>query len=431
MDQVTEEDIDPLLSPPLSQGTFEEMWRNEMVTKTFWESNEVTPTQQATIAFPDEAGSSMDQTNFGLLGPTISAAPSLAPLGEGYLGEENFGNISNLEDFLGHPEFLFPPKDNVAAGSCLFPPTEDYPGQFGFDLEFEQSGTAKSVTYTFSPQLNKLYCQIGKTCKVLVKMSMVPPPGSVVRAMAVYKRSEHMAEVVRRCPHHERQPEHNDMVTPADHLIRVEGNPQTHYSTHQTTNRHSVCVPYQRPQVGMACTIILYNYMCNSSCMGGMNRRPILTILTLENAQGDVLGRRCFEVRICACPGRDRRSEELSALQKGKSLETTKKAPAQSQRPCTPSRRVVRNATSDTETECEDGGTPEPEVYNLVIRNRRHYELLKPILDMLQFQEAQLKEKSEGCKSGKSFLNNRKRGATLTPPRQKKVRVKDETKGPN
>ncbi|XP_015683902.1 cellular tumor antigen p53-like [Protobothrops mucrosquamatus] len=426
MDQAVEEDADPPLSPPLSQGTFEQMWTCEMVDP-FWELKSMDSTQQATIPYLN----STDQTNFGLSAPPVSAGSPLGALAEGYPGGEGFPTLA-LTDFSGDPQFLpLAPPDYGAGESCPIPPTEDYPGQFGFNLEFEQSGTAKSVTYTFSPQLNKLFCQMSKTCKVLIRMSRAPPPGSVVRAMAVYKRSEHMSEVVRRCPHHERHPEHNDGVIPPDHLIRVEGNPLAHYHTDQGTKRHSVRVLYQKPQVGMACTIILYNYMCNSSCMGGMNRRPILTVLTLETEQGEVLGRRCFEVRVCACPGRDRRSEELSFQQKGKSLENTKKAPLQGPRPGASSGRPVQVAPEEETPESESGGTSEPKVYTLVIRNPRHYAILKEVLEGLECRDACQKESTEGCKSGKSVLKSRKRGAKLTSPPPKKFRVKDESQDSN
>merc|ERR1711990_1372794 len=81
--------------------------------------------------------------------------------------------------------------------------------------------------------------------------------------------------------------------------------------------RQSVSVPFGAPAVGTQRSTVLYRYMCNSSCAGGMNRRPIQTVFTLETPTGEVIGRQVVEVRICACPGRDSKVEERNVLNKG------------------------------------------------------------------------------------------------------------------
>ncbi|XP_062396495.1 tumor protein p73 [Sardina pilchardus] len=235
------------------------------------------------------------------LGAPPPRASSTSPF-----GSDNASSVPTPSPY-AQPNSTF----EAASPAPAIPSNTDYPGPHVFQVTFQQSSTAKSATWTYSPLLKKLYCQIAKTCPIQIKLSTTPPPGSIIRAMPIYKKAEHVTEVVKRCPNHELGRDFNDsQVAPASHLIRVEGNNLAQYVDDGVTGRQSVMVPYESPQVGTEFTTILYNFMCNSSCVGGMNRRPILIIITLETRDGQVLGRRAFEGRICACPGRDRKADE-------------------------------------------------------------------------------------------------------------------------
>uniref|UniRef100_A0A8B9KA45 Cellular tumor antigen p53 n=1 Tax=Astyanax mexicanus TaxID=7994 RepID=A0A8B9KA45_ASTMX len=261
--------------------------------------------------------------------------------------------------------------------SPAIPSNTDYAGPHTFDVSFQQSSTAKSATWTYSTDLKKLYCQIAKTCPIQIKVLTNPPQGAVIRAMPVYKKAEHVTEVVKRCPNHELSREFNDgQIAPPSHLIRVEGNSHAQYVEDSITGRQSVLVPYEPPQVGTEFTTILYNFMCNSSCVGGMNRRPILIIVTLETRDGQVLGRRCFEARICACPGRDRKADEDS-IRKQHVSDGTKSSEA------------YRQASHGIQiSSIKKRRSTDEEVFCLPIKGREIYEILvkiKESLELMQF----------------------------------------------
>lgn len=67
------------------------------------------------------------------------------------------------------------------------------------------------LSLQFSEALKKLYCQLSKTTPIEVLVSNEPPPGAILRATAVYKKSEHVAEVVKRCPHHQTEDRKEDI----------------------------------------------------------------------------------------------------------------------------------------------------------------------------------------------------------------------------
>ncbi|XP_035300564.1 tumor protein 63 isoform X6 [Cricetulus griseus] len=264
--------------------------------------------------------------------------------------------------------------------SPAIPSNTDYPGPHSFDVSFQQSSTAKSATWTYSTELKKLYCQIAKTCPIQIKVMTPPPQGAVIRAMPVYKKAEHVTEVVKRCPNHELSREFNEgQIAPPSHLIRVEGNSHAQYVEDPITGRQSVLVPYEPPQVGTEFTTVLYNFMCNSSCVGGMNRRPILIIVTLETRDGQVLGRRCFEARICACPGRDRKADEDS-IRKQQVSDSAKNGDG--------TKRPFRQNTHGIQmTSIKKRRSPDDELLYLPVRGRETYEMLLKIKESLELMQ--------------------------------------------
>ncbi|KAJ8254808.1 hypothetical protein GJAV_G00197560 [Gymnothorax javanicus] len=299
--------------------------------------------------------------------------------------------------------------------SSTVPSTADYPGKHGFQLRFLKLGTAKSVTSTFSPDLNKLFCQLGKTCQVQILVDNPPPLGTMIRAMCVYKKAEHMAFVVHRCPHHEKAAEHDEGNAPPSHLIQVQSCQRALYMEDPNTKRHSVVVPYEAPQCGSECTTVLYKYMCNSSCMGGMSRRPILTIITMETQDGQLLGRRCFEVRVCACPGRDRKSEEKNFLKQQENNGGTKR-----------SFKEVSPSAPQTEVskETKVSSSPEEEVYLLQVRGKERYEMLKKINDCLELEDLMPAAEVEKYRQNLNAKNGNKREFEDVQPRKGKKLLK-------
>lgn len=121
----------------------------------------------------------------------------------------------------------------------------------------------------YSEILNKLYCQLAKTSLIEVLLIKKPPAGAILRATAIYKKIEHVADVVRRCPHHQNEDGKRNSSTLGmfvlaggilrvlstvaaahrSHLIRMEGSQRAQFFEDPHTKRQSVTVPYEPPQV--------------------------------------------------------------------------------------------------------------------------------------------------------------------------------------
>uniref|UniRef100_A0A224YVL2 Cellular tumor antigen p53-like n=1 Tax=Rhipicephalus zambeziensis TaxID=60191 RepID=A0A224YVL2_9ACAR len=199
-----------------------------------------------------------------------------------------------------------------AASSCgLIPATSAFEGDWGFDVSCaSQTKSTKSVSWTYNETRRKLFANMGVVCPFQVSVTKPPPEGAVVRVMAVYAQPDDARHVVKRCLVHKSEidKDNHDQNAPCDHLIRCL-NPTTQYHEDKATGRHSITVLYEKPDAEMRHTVYHLRFMCLSSCNTGINRRGVKLVWTLEY-NGRISGRQVIDLKLCACPGRDRKNEE-------------------------------------------------------------------------------------------------------------------------
>nr|XP_034358568.1 tumor protein p73 isoform X5 [Arvicanthis niloticus] len=369
-----------------SNTTFEHLWSTLEPDSTYFDlpqssqgNSEASGSEESSMdVFQLQGMTSSVMAQFNLLSSAMDQMGSRAAPASPYTPEHAASAPTHSP--YAQPSSTF----DTMSPAPVIPSNTDYPGPHHFEVTFQQSSTAKSATWTYSPLLKKLYCQIAKTCPIQIKVSTPPPPGTAIRAMPVYKKAEHVTDIVKRCPNHELGRDFNEgQSAPASHLIRVEGNNLSQYVDDPVTGRQSVVVPYEPPQVGTEFTTILYNFMCNSSCVGGMNRRPILVIITLETRDGQVLGRRSFEGRICACPGRDRKADEDHYREQQALNESTTKNGAASKRAFKQSPPAIPALGTNVKKRRHG----DEDTFYIHVRGRENFEILMKVKESLELME--------------------------------------------
>ncbi|XP_028403575.1 cellular tumor antigen p53-like [Dendronephthya gigantea] len=193
------------------------------------------------------------------------------------------------------------------------PTSKQFSGDFNFEISFgpPTESAPKSATWTYSPKTSKLYTNIGSYCPFQFKTNGKSMSPAFIRAVAMFKGSSNLHDIVKMCANHAEN--NTDDSQMRNNFFIRSNNANAVYLECPQTGRHSVLVPYSGPQAGTNFVTEMFAFKCFSSCASGHGRKPIEIIFTLEDAEtGNILGRCVVEIRVCACPGRDRRSDEVN-----------------------------------------------------------------------------------------------------------------------
>lgn len=261
------------------------------------------------------------------------------------------------------------PRTTAPNTSSVNQCVNEWPGDFGFSAVIASVPKAgKNVNWTYSEQLRKLYAVVNAPCPIRFVTERAPPEGSFVCAVAVFRESESRRENVLRCPAHR---------TPANALAAGSREDQWFHCDHpQAQNccddanggRHCVRLPLGPEPFSLT-------FGCRNSCPGGLRRRATEVVFLLQSPEGQDLARSVVQVKVCACPGRDRRHDEQGGERERAALVA---------RAALPSTSMHRDADGTDGSSSDSGGEGRGGTFILHVKDRDVYKFLYQVHQSLE-----------------------------------------------
>ncbi|XP_042870755.1 cellular tumor antigen p53-like isoform X2 [Penaeus japonicus] len=338
------------------------------------QNSEPSPTTVPVIPAPVSEASCLSNPQSMAVGPPVmNPSASLATFPEG--PGPRFFIVAPPPQGQGHSNVSMlelASQSTTVSGVVDVPILTDMEGEYGFTVSIQdRERTTKSPMWLMSKITKKLYTNINKAVPFEINLKKrVVNENFFIRAVPVFSSPQFLRTNVNRCPNHASptDPTNHDFPYP-EHVVRAD-HPGARYDN--TNGRLSVRVPLDILQDGSGSdyTPVLLRFMCLGSCVGGINRRPIAIILTLENGNGHVVGRKVVDVRVCACPTRDIRTDENAAQNKGK-----RKC---SSMPLSP--HLTKKKLRTVEPKIEPREEAE-ESYTITVKSRKLFDLLKGVIE--------------------------------------------------
>ncbi|KAH8019392.1 hypothetical protein HPB51_019365 [Rhipicephalus microplus] len=223
----------------------------------------------------------------------------------------------------------------------------EWPGDFGFSAVIASTPKAgKNVNWTYSEKLRKLYAVVNAACPIKFVTDRAPPEGSFVCAVAVFRESESRRENVLRCPAHRTPEDALDAGARVDQWFHCD-HPQAQNCCDDAQRWALLRTPAVRDGAFQPDLWLPKQLSRRTSTKGYRNGIPAAITrgpgLGTQRCSGEahICAQRLHvslilmlveQVKVCACPGRDRRHDEQQG--EDESAQSRQPAPLCRQRAC-------------------------------------------------------------------------------------------------